>query len=647
MNSSNLIPDNKSLPQPILSDSSPPFSHPCPLYSQAEQIDVDDDPLALSEDIPQLDGQDDSLLHNQVNTGQAFSVPNTTNVRHAPYQLNQKKQVSKLKHDSLLTDFEIVVSPTAQSVSVICSTGFYTLVAIPALVNTRVGTTQQVAGFTMYCYDITGKIDDIGAAINAVIFFRLTNNTDRSSAGQVAIHLHHTVRKVQIQGSSMITRDRRASVWFVENFLLDKFKVESQNKSFDIARLNTEVRDVVNKHVEKINAKEKCEVCSVHFIGRSLREYCQGCDKTFHKKCVQSSSHPCSGGTPAPGPTPASLPQSSVAPATTQTMVLSAACSSAQREVSGDNPSRAPVLTAVTTVTTSLASSTSANTSPLGAPPVTTSRRAVLYVPPPSGPTSTTTVPTNTTILNPSCSPFQPHPSTSGTQNRGEKGKSKPKPGTPTTKEDVALEFSKVEINTVRARLKVLETKNKDLEFQNKLLLERIAILEKAEKENIYEKYFPLPGSQSVKEQNPPASAASPSHCPWHHSCCRRVYCCQTAHDHHDNPSRSQDTPAASTNDLILKRISEIQINVEELNIRLNNIESLNKLSNKKHGTDKHGKEDIDNVESENEVIPVEENQISDDSIVTVDENVEDLSDSVQNYLNSTGLTSQLRKLRH
>ena len=73
----------------------------------------------------------------------------------------------------------------------------------------------------------------------------------------------------------------------------------------------------------------------------------------------------------------------------------------------------------------------------------------------------------------------------------------------------------------------------------------------------------------------------------------------------------------------------------------------MNKLSTKEHGTDKHGKEDINNVESENEVIPVEENQISDDSIVTVDENVEDLSDSVQNYLNSTDLTSQLRKLRH
>ena len=544
------------------------------------------------------------------------------------------------------------MSPTAQSVSVICSTGFYTLVAIPALVHTRVGTTHNVAGFTMYCYDVTGKIDDVGATINAVIFFRITNNTDRSSAGQVAIHLHHTVRKVQIQGSSMVTKDRRASVWFVENFLLSRFKIESQKKSVDIARFNTEVRDMVTKHVEKINAKEKCEVCSVHFIGRSLRDYCQSCDKTFHRKCVQS--HPCSSGTASSSITPASPPHSSssAAPASKQSWLHTAAHSSAQitplqvastqREVSGDTPFSVSVCTPEAYSTVSISST---STSPPGAPPVMVSRQAVLYVPASSGPSTTTTGTSNTSRLNPSCSPFQPGPSTSGLQNKKGKGNQKLKPGTSTTKDDIALEFSKVEVNTVRARLKVLETKNKDLEFQNNLLFERIAIFEKTEKESIYEKYFPMPGSKSVKEQNPPAYTASPSHCQEQHYCGRRVYCCQTAHHHHDSPSSHHVIPADNTHDLLLKRISELQVNLEELKARFNSIESLIKLSSKDHETDQHGREDCSNVGSGKEIL-INENQMSDDSIVTVDENIEDFSDCEQNHLNSTSPTNQLRKLR-
>ena len=59
--------------------------------------------------------------------------------------------------------------------SLLCSTGFYTLVAIPALAQTTVGTTHQVASITLYCYDVTGKIDNVDQAVNALVFYRLTN----------------------------------------------------------------------------------------------------------------------------------------------------------------------------------------------------------------------------------------------------------------------------------------------------------------------------------------------------------------------------------------------------------------------------------------------------------------------------------------
>ena len=347
----------------------------------------------------------------------------------------------------------------------------------------------------------------------------------------------------------------------------------------------------------------------------------------------------------APCTPPARLPPDSAALSTTQDRTHTAAHISAQitpplvspeqRESSSENianPSMPP---------TTRATTTSATTSPPSTLLDIATRQSVLFVPATCGPSSSTT--TATTILDPSRSPFQPNSSTSGIQKNGGKAKTKTKSVTATTKEDIALEFSKVEINTVRARLKMLETKNKDLEFQNKLLLERVAILEKAEKENIYEKYFPMPGSKSGKEENPSASI---SHCNHHHSCCSRVYCCQSTSDHPGNPNQNQEKPAAITVDVFQKSINELQVNLEDLNLRFNKIESLLRLSNKDTEAGHHGRDNTNSVGSVMEVIHNEENHISEDFIVTIDENVDDLRDYDENYLNSTSPTNQLRKLR-
>jgi hypothetical protein len=214
--------------------------------------------------------------------------------------LNQKKQLGKLRQDSLLNDFTITVSPTEQLVSILCSTGFYTLVAVPVFSRSSVGSTHHVAGITMHCYDVTGGIDDVGANVNAVIFYRFTNSSDKTSAGGVTVHLHHTARRVQVQGSTMVTSQCRSSVWFVEKYLLGRFTEESQKKSFDISRFNAAVNSLVSKHVDKINAMEKCEACNGHFNGRSIREQCRRCSKTFHKKCIQHTGHTCMRSTAMP-----------------------------------------------------------------------------------------------------------------------------------------------------------------------------------------------------------------------------------------------------------------------------------------------------------------------------------------------------------
>jgi hypothetical protein len=174
------------------------------------------------------------------------------NVRRASYNLNRTKQVTKLANDAMINDFEINVSPTEQNVNIICSTGFYSLVVLPAFSSVFKGYSTTAAGVQIYCYDLTGKVDAGNSTVNTVIFYKL-NFTSSGKSNNVTITLHHTVRKVQVQGSSIINNSTRANVWFLENILLDMFSTVSVTKALDISNFNTQVRNVVPNHVQKLN----------------------------------------------------------------------------------------------------------------------------------------------------------------------------------------------------------------------------------------------------------------------------------------------------------------------------------------------------------------------------------------------------------
>ena len=99
-------------------------------------------------------------------------------------------------------------------------------------------------------------------------------------------------------------------------------------------------------------------------------------------------------------------------------------------------------------------------------------------------------------LFDPSIPLFTPGPGHSANrQPKASKEKARSKTGVGTSKEEIAHEFSRIEFNTIRAKLTTLDTKNIDLEFQNSILLERVSAFEKAEKDAIYEKYFLKPGT--------------------------------------------------------------------------------------------------------------------------------------------------------
>ena len=131
----------------------------------------------------------------------------------------------------------INVSPTEQNINVFCLTGNYSLVVLPAFSSLYVGYTKKTLSVNIHVNDITGKVDNSNSNVNTLYFFKL--NSDSGKSNNVTITLHHTVRKVQVQGSSIINNNTRANVWFLENILSEMFSHESASKSVDISRFNT------------------------------------------------------------------------------------------------------------------------------------------------------------------------------------------------------------------------------------------------------------------------------------------------------------------------------------------------------------------------------------------------------------------------
>ena len=160
---------------------------------------------------------------------------------------------------------------------------------LPAFSSLHPGFTKKKLDVTILVNDITGKVDGTSSNVNTVFFFKL--NSDNGKSNNVTITLHHTVRKVQVQGSSIISNNMRANVWFLENILSEMFRDASASKSVDISCFNGLVRNFVSNHAEKLHSQQKCGDCDIPFTGRSQCEQCDGCGISYHRRCLSNTSH--------------------------------------------------------------------------------------------------------------------------------------------------------------------------------------------------------------------------------------------------------------------------------------------------------------------------------------------------------------------
>ena len=222
--------------------------------------------------IPQLDGVYDTPYPLDISLPPlpSLAVPShgtptlQQRVRQSSYNLQQKKQLTGLSEDSNISDFDITISPVAHNVTIKCNTGFYNIVVIPALSNITKQFEHHVDGVVIHCSEVTKHVDKSNSNVNLKIVFPLIYQGG-GTAGAVTVHLHHTTRRVQCQGSFLVHGTTRAPVWFVDNFFRETFNSSANSKSHDISKFNKTVRDVISKAQSKPVNNPSCKpvTCSL------------------------------------------------------------------------------------------------------------------------------------------------------------------------------------------------------------------------------------------------------------------------------------------------------------------------------------------------------------------------------------------------
>ena len=540
--------------------------------------------------------------------------------RQTTYVMNKTKQLRKLSSDARRSDYEVKISPNNENVNVECSTGFYAQVAIPSLRSIKIGQTESEAGILVECKDIVGKIDAKGSGVNTVLHFRLYQ--DKLCVGGVAVHLHHSTRMIQVQGSSVLPDMSHAPVWFVENYIKPKLSLLSASKATDVSSFNQKVQQMVASSLK--SAKEAiCGGCKAPFNGRSVPELCKSCSKYYHKfKCFSTSAHSCYTRSRArscstlPAASQPSLPLNpplhSINIPTLPSLDQLSRSTSTNLTTRPPTPHTDPLHNPVSYSTTTSA--------PPSTQPMITQSSSHTDTPAPSPPdpvpepvllpplalleniTTYPNAPTPTSNLNPSAPPFnsnqdraapsetqpgaaassgsppaastgsQPGASTgappgsqaapsSGSQpapakpsGRGKKSKQLPA----TDPQGLEHEFTKYALNTAKAKICEQETQMNDLKFRNEILEQRIASLEKRQKDAISEEIL-YPQSDR------------------HIPCCRAVHCCSPGLPVHCSRTAAASTPHPSDSDnkKLDKVITDIATHAKLLDELIRKLDSL------------------------------------------------------------------------
>ena len=461
--------------------------------------------------IPQVDGIDQELFE---------FMDVTPSIRTASYSLNQSKQVTKIREDANINDYEVTVNNNDQNVTIKCSSGFYIQVAKASFVSIDESSTFSTGKFGISVDDVTITKDQKGLEATKLIHFSFKSEQARS--GGVAVHLHHSSRTIQIQGSHVMPDSTRSPVWFLQNVTLKRFKDIAKSKQFAIKNFNDAARALHTTASAKSPStnSNNCQSCHLIFNTQSKPSQCQFCPKFFHKGCLKDhnklckkpplSALPCSSSNTSLVASRSSAPSAElgyncssnqVQLNSCPTSLVSSTATSLNYSIAGLQSSLVYVSSTVSSRTASSATSSSSRdqsslVSGLAARTGGTSSQEPSPLPGPSF----------------SLNPQEQRSLTSGCNNTskpsGKQVHKKKQNAVPTSASEHAIELLKKELAAAQAKIVLLDNEIKDKDQEQAVLWARIKILEEKQNTELLDKYFPfaeVPGSK------PSASAPKPS----------------------------------------------------------------------------------------------------------------------------------------
>ena len=261
------------------------------------QVDGNDSDFMFSESDEEHETQPNQRQLNVINSTSAIiplppQEPSATH-RNASFTLNKARQVKGLGVDANLEDFTVTVNDNNKNVIIQCSTAMYEAVAKPIFSNFSQGSSLMCNNFSLTCSHVDHNRDKTGVEYNRVLHVIL-GGSGQFTIGKVTVHLHHTKRSIQMQGSAIMPDGNRTPTWFLTHFLRNKLVTLAKEKHFDITVMNNAVKEAVENSASE-NIADICQHCARNFDTKSKPTKCRHCHRYFHKtSCLPVHSTSCS-----------------------------------------------------------------------------------------------------------------------------------------------------------------------------------------------------------------------------------------------------------------------------------------------------------------------------------------------------------------